>query len=575
MRISILENRAALSDYLLEMLRAWGLACVERRPARALALDRPPDQQVVIHTGGAENGPGEEELLRFVEEGGTLIALCPRGRLARAAGLDWTRAHDAPLRLRVNGAVVRGLAGESLPIPAAMVYRPAEDATVLAWLYGGDRQGTDDEFPGIVEYSRGKGKIIGFAWDLPRCVMLLRQGDPARANLQLPHDRASKRMFKPSNMALRIEGYDTGWIPFADLLARVMVDIILSQSKGPVPLLSTMPAGASGMLLFSGDEDNARVCDVDRELSEVSDRQARMNLYIIPEQTQSSPADVDRYAKSHDLGPHPDLIPMIDEPAAVRAGEYERQIRLFCEKFQRSPRSIRNHAAGWAGYLDLVHVQHRCGIRMDLNYFSGNYGRQRDHSPFSPFGGALPMRFCEPDGTVLEVFQQHTHLHDDILFAPDRDYSYKFTLEVAANLFERVFEETTRRFQVPLAANFHPGNWLFSREPALMLIRIAREKQMFVWSYDRWLAFWEARDAVRVHEPQWDGASLSFEVEGAGRRKDLCIELPAGWCGRRLVSAACGGRELKWAIQQRDGGAVARIELDAVEERCDCTAVYR
>lgn len=576
MRIAVLEDRGALSDYTVEILRAWGLAMVDHLPARGLSSSEGARYEVIILPAGLEASADDPLIIRFIEQGGTAIIFCPQGQWARTAGLEWLETRNKPHRLRVNGLSVRGLAGESLPVPAAAAYHIGNPTACMGWLYDPDlAYGLDGEVPGIIQCPIGGGKLIAFAYDLPRCVMMLRQGDPALANRRLDHPMPTRRMCKPTNLALNFNRQDIGWIPFADLLGRVLVDVIIQQSSTPVPLLSTMPSGASGMVLISGDEDNAPIANIDQEMSDWSAHQVRMNMYMIPELTHSTPADVERYRQAHDLGAHPDLVPLVDESIAARTAEYERQIRVFQEKFNIFPRSIRNHAAGWAGYLDLVYAQHRCGIRMDLNYFSGNYSRERDHSFFSPFGAALPMRFCRPQGGLIDVYQQHTHLHDDILFAPDRDYSYKFTPEAARSIFSRVLDDLIYRFQSPIAANFHPGNWSFARKPALMLIQLAREKGMFLWSYDQWLEFWVARDSCRVMNLAWDDSRLTFEIRCEQSHDEVNVELPSMWEGLRLDAVTCNGKAMDWETRHRDGGAVCRIQLPHDSQSALYEAVFR
>lgn len=578
MRVAVMVEAEALGNYLVEVMRAWGLACVEQVDPHDHAVRRDLSRWAVIVCSGAVDDSGRIAALHeYVEQGGTLICMQTTGTLAELAGVELETPRDVSLRLRVSGFVVQGLAGEALPVPAgAGAYRLMEGVRGLAWLYEPNRyDGMGGETVGIAERALGSGRVISFAFDLARSVLLLRQGDPALADRPQRHTMASRRMAKPANMAADIGPYDTGQIPFADLLGRVLVDVVLRQLDAPVPMLSTLPASASGVVLFSGDEDNAATANVEQEFAEVAACGARMNLYIMPELTHTTPAAAQRYAEHHDLGPHPDLLNVVDEPVATRAAEYERQIRVFMDTFGIAPRSIRNHAAGWTGYLDLVHVQQRCGIRMDLNFFSGHYAREREHSLFSPFGSALPMRFCEPGGEMLDVFQQHTHLHDDILFAPDRDYSYKLMPEVARELFERTLDDLISRFPVPLAANFHPGNWNpFSREPALELLSLAREKRVAVWSYDQWLTFWEARDTWRVHAIEWDGAALHFAVEGEASHDELCLELPVKWQGRRLQRVTCGGADVTWSTQGWLGRDVARLALPTGAQAVRYEAVY-
>ena len=136
-----------------------------------------------------------------------------------------------------------------------------------------------------------------------------------------------------------------------------------------------------------------------------------MSLYIIPNHTKSTPEDVERYARHHDIGPHPNLRPLDGRPVSERVAEFERQIRLFEETFRIPARTVRNHCTAWAGYLDLVDVMERLGVQMDGNYFSGTYMKDRESAPYASFGAALPMRFCHPDGRLVNVYQQHYAPH--------------------------------------------------------------------------------------------------------------------------------------------------------------------
>jgi hypothetical protein len=191
-----------------------------------------------------------------------------------------------------------------------------------------------------------------------------------------------------------------GWIPFADLLARLLAEVVRRALPGPAPLLWHLPEGAPGLVVYSGDEDQAEVAWNDAEFAAVRAGGGRMNLYLIPERTQSTAADLARYRQHHDLGPHPDLRPLDGRPVAERLAEFERQVRFFEQHFGGRARTLRNHCTAWAGYLEIVEVMARLGVRMEGNYFSGGFGRFREPAPYAPFGAAMPMRFCWPSGRL-------------------------------------------------------------------------------------------------------------------------------------------------------------------------------
>ena len=531
MRVGIVDHQPGLSAYVAEILRTWGLAFCDRVDPGALAGLDPAATPVLVcpSTGGSAS---HEPLLDYARRGGTLIVFLPEGPVAAAAGLTQAGDKETPLRLRVTDAPASGLCGELLPIVGRAVdYTVSDTVRVRAYLSIPERY--DGESVGICEATCGSGRIVAFAFDLPLSVLISRQGDPARSEVLPSCDPCAR----PSHLAAEFGALDCGWSPFADLLARLLADTVRACMPCPVPLFSHLPAGAPGILLYSGDEDGADVAWNDEELAAVARSGGSMNLYIIPNATTSTPADVRRYIAQHDVGPHPDLRSLDGAPVGERIREYERQILMFTELFGVKARSVRNHGTAWAGYLEPIEVQEKAGIRMDGNYFSGNYARRRDASPYGAFGGAMPMRFCRPDGRLLDVFQQHTQVSDDVYFHPTVDYSYKFSPGQFDAMLGRIFSDVTTRFHTPFAVCIHPSNWVkFSRRQGMSLLREAGDRGLPVWSFDRWLAFWEARDAWEFESVAWDGCTLAVRACGGAARSDLCMLLPASFGGTSLGS---------------------------------------
>ena len=544
MKIGILTDTSNLSAYIAEILKTWGLSlCTAVCRDRVPTLE-PADVPVLVCPAYQDG----DQLTDYARRGGTLLCFLPGRALARAAGLKVRGAKEPPLRLRNVAYPTGGLAGELLPIVGAVhAWEHSEAAKPLAFLSRPGRYG--GETAGVSETRLGSGRIIAFAFDLPRCVLLLRQGDPDLAE-RIPDGDGCAR---PSHMAARVGPNDAGWLPHADLLSRLLVDLVRRYLPVPAPFLSHLPHAARGILLYSGDEDHADVASNEAEFDGVSGAGGRMSLYIIPNLTRSTADDVARYAKTHDVGPHPNLRPLDGRPVRERVAEFERQIRLFEERFRIPARTLRNHCTAWAGYLDLVDVMEKLGVLMDGNYFSGTYMRDREAAPYAPFGAALPMRFCHPDGRLADVYQQHTHLTDDGMFGP-QDYSYKLSPRVFSVTLERIFADVTTRFHTPYGVCIHPGNWVrFSEEQGRELLRQANEKGLPIWSFDQWAAFWSARDTWLFNDLEWNGSVLRFNLKGRSSHPGLRIQIP----------------------QQFGGAAIGRILVNGDTARPDTDVRYR
>lgn len=558
MRVAILSQPADLSAYVSEILRTWGLVTHAILPAAEIAALDPRETPVVVLPAGERNGQQERDLAAYAVRGGTLLTILPAGELAAAAGVTLAGTRDEPLRLRVSDAPPVGLAGEAIPVTgrASRVTLTADTRT-LAWFFRPGEYG--GESPAVTERSVGSGQILAFAFDLPLCVMRLRQGDPARAERLPPGDPCAR----PSHLAAELGPAVPGWMPYADLLARLLVEWAREAFPAPVPLLSPLPGAAPGVLLYSGDEDWAPVSANDAELDTLAAAGARMNLYIIPTRTHSTATEIRRYLARHDLGPHPNLRALDGRPVTERVAEFERQVRLFEQLFAVRARSSRNHCTAWAGYLELPEAMERLGLRMEGNYISGTYFRDRDPSPYAAFGAAMPMRFGREDGGLIDVFQQHTHLSDDVLFG-EADYSYRFSPRQFAEMTRRIFTDIVARFHTPYAVCIHPSNWVtFSRPQGEELLRQAGAHGLPVWSFDQWLTFWEAREQWRLETLAWDGETLRFRARGAPAHPDLGVLLPIHFAAARLTQILVDDAPTPWQTVIRSHIPMALLALPA------------
>ncbi len=557
MRVLLLSEPPDLGNYVAELFKTWGFPLVEIIGADSLPASESVEQTVILCPAGNYNRHTQESLITLAEHGATIITCLPNQHLAATAGITIESPKEVPLRLRITTHPATGVAGELLPIVGqAATWKTNPDVSVLAYLSHPGKY--HDESPGIVQKRIGRGNHIALAFDLPLCVLLLRQGDPQRAEF-IPEGDGCAR---PSHLAADIGPNDAGWLPYADLLARLLVDLVKMSLQAPVPLLSHLPAEAPGILLYSGDEDNAEVAWNEDEFTSVSNAGGRMNLYIIPIQTRSTPEDVQRYRTHNDIGPHPNLRPLDGRPVSERVAEFDRQLQLFKDMFEIAPRSVRNHCTAWAGYMDLVEVMEKHSIRMDGNYFSGTYMRDREGAPYAAFGSALPVRFCQPNGRVLNVYQQHTHLTDDGSFGPDQEYSFKFSPETFSTILDRIYTDIVTRFHTPYAVCIHPSNWVkFSGEQGRELLRQARQKKLPIWSFDQWADFWDARDGYRIENLTWDGSELTFDLHGQTSHPDLRFLLPISYEGASLQECTQNDRPVQWQTATRYRTAVALLPI--------------
>ncbi len=559
MQLGVLPSRHGLTSYACELLRAWGCRSLSLDSAARLRLQDTP--VVIAHGADADWGC----LNPYMEDGGTVICLAPEDATAARAGLRSRGLRHGPAFLRLTAMALPGLAGEVLPVVGPVQAWSADEGTQV-YGYLCDLADPDSDTVGIAAARVGRGCLLCIAFDLPRCVLLLRQGNPDQAEWLAPGDAA----VRPAHLAWRMPLADAGWVPFADLLARLLLELAQRHLPGPMPLLSHLPGTAPAVLLFTGDEDSAAPEETQDEMAWLASQGARMDLYVIPERTPTTPAMLARYLADHDAGPHPDLRPLDGRPMADRLEELERQIRAFIHRYGFVPRCLRNHCLVWAGYTEAVAVLERCGVRMDANYTSGQFRQGRRYAPYGTYGGALPIRFGRLDGGLHDVYQVHTHIMDDIWFAPDSGgfrastYSYRFTAEAFAAISQRLMTDMARRLHTPLTVCIHPSNWArYSRVQAQTLVQDARSCGIPVWSLTQWSRFWDDRDPWTVAW-DWSGTRLSWRADGPHCRPDLQLAVPRHWAGRPLARVWREGAEQSPTVATgRPGWALLPVDTEA------------
>lgn len=561
MRIGLIDDLPGLSAYVGEILGIWGVLNVNHlTPGELMHLD-PADTPVLLLPSGADGDHGvSAAVLEYTRRGGVIVTCLPGPVLAQATGIRVDSEREGPQRLRLTTAPMAGLAGESLVVvgPAQRWSLLDRETTALAVLYPA---GFDigDEGPGIVRRNvgSGDGAILALAFDLPLAVLLLRQGDPARTESGGRADGPAR----PTHLACEPGPQEPDWIPYADLLGRLLAELVTDAFPCPLPHLWHLPEGAPGIIVYSGDEDGADVEWNHQQFSEMTAAGGRMNLYLIPGNTYSTPQDVADYRQHHDVGPHPNIRPFDNAPVATRMDQMVRQIRQFEEQFGVTARTLRNHCVAWAGYLEPVTAMASCGIGMEGNYFCSTFLRDRGYAPYAAFGAALPLRYCHPDGTLLSVRQQHTHTMDDVYFGPESvPYSYGMSPQLWDTVLARVLDDVVQRFHVPHATCIHPSNWVrFSRDQGLSLVRQAVERELPVWSFDQWLSFLQVRETWRCGSLRWEVDRLVADFSGGDG--PFSFVLPRRWRDLSLVEVDVqGGAVMGPAVRFGCDVEVIRIE---------------
>ena len=135
-------------------------------------------------------------------------------------------------------------------------------------------------------------------------------------------------------------------------------------------------------------------------------------------------------------------------------------------------------------------------------------------------GSALPMRFIDEEGRILNIYQQLTQLADDHLLDLHWGGVARMPARSAVKVADELMEVITSKFPGALVTNFHV-------DPIAVGGEVAQEQAYFVdgvlesgkshgfdvMSAEQWLSFNERRRRVRFSEMHWDKTSRIYSLK--------------------------------------------------------------
>jgi hypothetical protein len=446
-----------------------------------------------------------EMLLSHVESGGGLIAMAPGEAFAESLGLKGELTGRMHPRMSVQ---IDGFPDTGLPIRGwAQHYLPAEgtEAAEVAALQ--DRDGGDTGYPAILQLDRGKGTIVATAFDLAASTCLLRFGDPLLAGART----TGVYRMRPTDL---FEGWQQEvdqLHPVADLACHLLRELChRAWPKGTVlPWLWYFPGDADTALLLTSDDDWSKPDHFERLVDSCEKHEARLTFYLVQERSVMEKAWMETLMdRGFDFSIHPDLRPPIH---AVWEERLRSHIGQFQDAYGRSPgSSVRNHAITWSGYMSGARIEADQGFTFDTNYFS-----LLPTARYYMSGAGLPLRFVDPMGEAMSIFQIPTQFSDETTLAGlDLDWSLNLTPDQAVELVTGMMRTNAQGQHSLLCVNAHPVSFATYSAPLWEpVMAFGKSENIPVIDVGRFGAFWQARRDVRIR-PVPTG-QLDIAVEGS------------------------------------------------------------
>lgn len=471
---------------------------------------------LVILTQAKLTGSQLTNFEQYVSNGGSLLTMKPDKKLAPLCGITSTTntLREGYIQLQLDSPLAKGLIEEPIQYHGvADIYR-LDGAEIIAYLF--TRPDEHSARPAITRKQYRHGTTVCFAYDLISTVVYLRQGNPDLAGKDtdgFPENR-------PNDMFQDFIDVNKDWIPQADIHQHILSNLILelAEVKKPLPRWYPLPDNSKALLIMTGDgcgessADNFR--QVLREVENYGGNITYYYYYDFKSNAQiSSKENRDWLARGHGTSVHPSF----PEELSQAEDAIGRDLVRYWVRYKQWPKTIRTHGLSWVGYVKQAEVYERMGIRMDLTYVSYLPAMDGYMS-----GSALPMRFVDTNGLIINVYQQPTQFEDDIQMIRQ-----SLTTKQATERSVEMLRQSIERFHEPVVMNMHPFNYVkFSGEWARNTMAFAKENGIPIYSAEQWLAFWEAREQAEFTKITFQGNVLSFNIQGKEPVEGITLMIP-------------------------------------------------
>lgn len=606
-------RRGRLSHRLI----AWALACLAwllASPALALPAQGPGGPVLVITSGTANNGPFLAEILRneglnlftvadiatvdaallaahevvvlarmpvpaarvadlaaWVQAGGNLIALAPDPALFGLLGLAPSGQPDLSngfVAIDTTRAPGNGLLKQTLQFHGGATRYVLDGATPLAALYLD--AATPAGYPALTLRAVGAGKAAAFAFDLATSIVQTRQGNPAWAAQErdgFAPIRSDDKFYGAAAGDSQPDWVDRARLPLpqADEQQRWLANLVLhmNQNRRPLPRFWYWPHGHKAVVVMTGDDHGnggtAGRFEQYRAASpagcSVADWQCIRATSYVYGSTPISDAQATAYAaEGFEVGLHVSTS-CLDYTASTLAQSYADQLAGWRARFASvpAPRTQRHHCIVWSDWSSGALVQLANGMRLDTSYYFWPPGWVAN-TPGYFNGTAMPMRFVDPAGGLIDVFLAPTQMTDE------SDQAYPMTVDA---LLDGALGPDG--FYGAYVVNAHTD--LAASEVSDAVLASARARGVPVVSAEQLLTWLDGRNAAAFGLGTWSAGTLQFTVTPGLRANGLQAMLPLRWGASVLGALQRNGAPVAWsprtvkgveyAVFAADGGSYA------------------
>jgi hypothetical protein len=474
------------------------------------------------------------------------------------------------ITIDTSGIEGKSLSGSNLQLHTDARLCELKGARQVAFLT--ERSANDKKFPAMVTHSFGKGKTTAFLYNLPKNIVYTRQGNPEFAGLE-----------KDSIPGLRaMDLFTDGWVDIsnniinqADEQMRLFSACIgqMTIGKKPLPRFWYFPDTLKCLVTLTNDGEYKGETDFEPQFQDVDSMGAKMSIYIIGVDDVSGEW-VDKWtAKGFEIAGHPDDTKEAANPdwnnmdSVIKAKKNE-----ISGKYGLQMRTNVNHWFVWCGedqsgnpdFAAQAKLEERNGIELDINYAHYDMKSNQGDYYLGPLGtdqgnftgSGLPMKFADPNGKIINVYQQLNAVYDQQY---NESHDPEGFFKCFKGLMDRSLNNEVYSF---ISVKSHNDEYYFSKVPLMKMLAYANSNGIPVWTALKQLDFIRMREEASFTNINWSDNSLSFTINSSITHSNgLTIVIPHNFGNNEIKGISKNGNDASFKIRQLKGSAYAMLTV--------------
>ena len=562
--VLLVTNAASSTKYgpfIGEILRAEGLNNFDRIDLSQMTFGNLSQYGLVVLAQTALVGAHASNLRAYVNGGGRLLAMRPDAQIADIFGLGASAGQQTDGYLAIANAAVfdgqtpgAGLLPDSLQIHGTSDKRPLlNGAVMLAQLYTNATSASG--YPAVSANIYGLGRAVAFNFDLPANIVMIRQGNPLNANVDVDADGVLRTidMFQKVGGGAPWVDLNKVPIPQADEQQRFFARLVKQMQLKPAPQLWYFPGNVKTMLILTGDAHGNPTSYYQTEINSLNKYGAKMTFYMSLA-GQPNDASVQAWrAQGHEFGIHPyaykpDTYPPYNVTSLSQGYNV---IQSWFSTSYSSAKSMtaRNHQVAWLGYTDVMDLEVAYGISMDTNFYSWGPWLQKTDGTWAhgyTTGSGLPMKMVKLDGSITPVYQVATQLVDEQMII-GAGSSYENLTAAQGFAVSKAMIDASQAGNYSALMSQNHVDYYVNGDPLVWwenTMAYAQTLGIPMWNADQWLRFTTTRHDANYSATAWNAAtgSLTFDLNAtAASGVQLTTMLPMTYAGKTLIGVLVNG----------------------------------